>query len=116
MFVKFTNNKCSHEDATNSGLQTRLVKQILDHGDLLFKGLNEAFLAYYSIRSNMRMQETRKATRSPAIVRDNKVEGSGALPIKKLDIGLLKISFYFEGGSKPARPYPNPFPNLAWQS
>ncbi len=49
MFGKFTNDKSIHEYATpnSSGLQTRLANQILDHGDLLFKGLDEAFLAYY---------------------------------------------------------------------
>ena len=49
--------------------------------------------------------------------------GSGALPGKMLDLGLLKISwegvflaFPPVGGFNPARPYHNPFPKPAGQS
>ena len=45
----------------------------------------------------------------------NTKNGSGALPVKMLDLGLLKISFFpFQapaGNSKPVRPYPNFFSN-----
>ena len=49
--------------------------------------------------------------------------GSGALPGKKLDLGLLKISLcvFFPflasvGGFNPTGPYPNLFPNPAGQN